>query len=134
MTVIIILLGITACLSNFFMDEARFHYDRFVGEVVPDRWDWWFNPAISHSNKYFSQNPVIRFLFTTLFVWITDFWHFTKFVMLVCFGLIIVLLENNTLSWWKYGLEVLFLGLMWFMVWEGINGIVGTISDKLKKE
>jgi hypothetical protein len=54
--------------------------------------------------------------------------------MLVCFGLIIVLLENDSLTWWKYAFEILFLGLMWFMVWEGINGIVGAISDKLKKD
>jgi len=133
MTVLIIIFGIVACVFNFFMDEVKHKYDRFFGKVLPDSWDKWFNPAISHANKYFSKNPFVRFLFTTVLVWTTDFWHFAKFVMLICLGLIVVLLENDSLTWWKYVLEILFLGLMWFMVWEGINGIVGAISDKLNK-
>lgn len=130
MTVIIIILAAVACIANFFMDEARHHYARFIGHVVPDSWDWWFNPAISHSNKYFSPNPVIRFVFMTLLVWTTDFWHFTKFVTLACFGFIVVLLENPALQFWQYGVEVLVLGVGWFIVWELTNGIVGAISDK----
>ena len=134
MTALIIILGIVACLSNFLMDEVKHKYDRFFGKILSDSWDKWFDPSISYANKYFSKNPFVRFLFTTVLVWTTDFWHFAKFVMLVCFGLIIVLLENDSLTWWKYAFEILFLGLMWFMVWEGINGIVGAISDKLKKD
>ena len=133
MTALIIILGIIACLSNFLMDEVKHKYDRFFGKILPDSCDGWFNPAISHANKYFSKNPFVRFLFTTVLVWTTDFWHFAKFIMLVCLGLIVVLLENDSLSWWKYTLEILFLGIMWFMVWEGVNGIVGAISDRLKK-
>lgn len=134
MTVLLIILGITACVFNFLMDEVKHKYDRFFGKILPDLWDKWFNPSISYANKYFSKNPFVRFLFTTVLVWTTDFWHFAKFVMLICFGLIVVLLENNSLTWWKYALEILFLGLMWFMVWEGVNGIVGAISDKLKND
>ena len=134
MTVFIILLGITACIFNFLMDEVKHKYDRFFGKILPDSWDKWFDPSASYTNKYFSKNPFVRFLFMTVLVWVTDFWHFAKFISLTCFGLIVVLLENDSLTWWKYGLEVLFLGLMWFMVWEGVNGIVGAISDKLKKD
>lgn len=130
---ILIMLGIMACIANFLMDETKHKYDRFFGQVLPDSWDRWFNPAISHPNKYFSKYPFVRLIFTTVLVWTTDFWHFAKTVMLVCIGLIIVLIENDSLHWWQYGIEVLFLGLMWFMVWEGVNGIVGAISDKLKK-
>jgi hypothetical protein len=133
MTVLLIILGITACLFNFLMDEVKHKYDRFFGKILPDSWDKWFNPEESWQNKYFSKYPFVRFLFSTVLVWTTDFWHFAKFVTLTCFGLIVVILENDTLSWWKYGLEVLFLGLMWFMIWEGVNGIVGAISDKLKR-
>lgn len=132
MTALMITLGLIACLFNFLMDEVKHKYSRLFGKILPDSWDWWFNPAISHSNKYFSEYPFIRLIFSTVLVWTTDFWHFAKTVMLLCFWLIIVLVENASLQWWQYGVEVLFLGLMWFLIWEGVNGIVGAISDKLK--
>lgn len=132
MTALIIILGIVACLSNFLMDEVKHKYDRFFGKILPDSWDGWFNPAKSWQNKWFAESAFLDVMFSTVLVWVTDFWHFAKTVMLVCIGFIIVILENSTLLWWQYALEVLALGLGWFMVWELINGIVGAISDKLK--
>lgn len=132
MTALIIILGIIACLSNFLMDEVKHKYDRFFGKILPDSWDGWFNPAKSWQNKWFAESAFLDVMFSTVLVWVTDFWHFAKTVMLVCIGFIIVILENSTLLWWQYALEVLALGLGWFMVWELINGIVGAISDKLK--
>lgn len=130
MTITLIILGIVACVFNFLMDEVKHKYSRFFGKVVPDSWDKWFNPSISYANKYFSKNQFVRFLFTTVLVWTTDFWHFTKFVTLACFGFIVVLLENPALQFWQYGVEVFVLGVGWFIVWELTNGIVGAISDK----
>ena len=132
MTALIIILGIVACLSNFLMDEVKHKYDRFFGKILPDSWDGWFNPAKSWQNKWFAESAFLDVMFSTVLVWVTDFWHFAKTVMLVCIGFIIVILENSTLLWWQYALEVLALGLGWFLVWELINGIVGAISDKLK--
>lgn len=132
MTALIIILGIIACLSNFLMDEVKHKYDRFFGKILPDSWDGWFNPAKSWQNKWFAESAFLDVMFSTVLVWVTDFWHFAKTVMLVCIGFIIVILENSTLLWWQYALEVLALGLGWFLVWELINGIVGAISDKLK--
>jgi len=132
MTALILILGVTACIANFCMDEVKHKYERFFGKIIPDKWDIWFNPAMSYNNKYFSENPFVRFLFMTVLVWLTDFWHFAKTIMLVCIGFIIVLLENDSLVWWQYGLEVIVLGIGWFFVWEIINGIIGAISDRLK--
>ena len=133
MTALIIILGIIACLSNFLMDEVKHKYDRFFGKILPDSWDGWFNPAKSWQNKWFAESAFLDVMFSTVLVWVTDFWHFAKTVMLVCIGFIIVILENSTLLWWQYALEVLALGLGWFLVWELTNGIVGAISDKLNR-
>lgn len=133
MTALIIILGIVACLSNFLMDEVKHKYDRFFGKILPDSWDGWFNPAKSWQNKWFAESAFLDVMFSTVLVWVTDFWHFAKTVMLVCIGFIIVILENSTLLWWQYALEVLALGLGWFLVWELTNGIVGAISDKLNR-
>ena len=132
MTLLIILLGIVACILNVLMDEVDHKYERFFGKIVPDKLDWWFNPAISHVNKWWANSWILDKLFSTVLVWTTDFWHFAKTIMLACIGLIIVLLENNSLCWWQYGIEVLVLSLGWFLVWEFINGIIGAMSDKLK--
>lgn len=132
MTALIIILGIMACVCNFLMDEVKCKYGRFFGKILPDKWDWWFNPALSHPNKYFSKYPFVRLIFSTILVWTTDFWHFAKTVMLVCVGLIIALIENSTLLWWQYGLEVIALGLGWLLVWELVNGVIGAVSDNLK--
>ena len=131
-TTLLIILGITACVFNFLMDEVRHKYSRFFGKILPDSLDKWFNPAVSWQNKWFAKSDFLDILFSTLLVWMTDFWHFAKMVMLVCIGLIIVILENGSLRWWQYAIEVLALGIIWFFVWEFINGIVGLISDKLK--
>lgn len=129
-----ITLAIIACLFNFLMDEAYYHYDRFLGKIIPDKWDWWFDPSVSHTNKYFSQVPVIRFLFTTLLVWVTDFWHFAKFVSLMSIGFIIVILEDRGLNFWQHLIEVLVLGFAWFFLWEFFNGIINVLSNKLNKK
>lgn len=132
MIILIIILGIVACISNFLMDEVTHRYTRFFGKILPDSWEQWFNPAISWKNKWWANSDFLDILFSTVLVWTTDFWHFIKTIMLVCIALIVVLLENSTLLWWQYLLEVLAIGLGWFLVWETINGIVGVISDKLK--
>ena len=111
MTALIIILGIIACLSNFLMDEVKHKYDRFFGKILPDSCDGWFNPAKSWQNKWFAESAFLDVMFSTVLVWVTDFWHFSKTVMLVCIGFIIVILENSTLLWWQYALEVLALGV-----------------------
>jgi hypothetical protein len=51
--------------------------------------DWWFNPSESWKNKH-RWKPT--WLFKTVLVWTTDFWHLLKFLMLnVIFVWVIVL-------------------------------------------
>lgn len=74
--------------SNAIMDVLQFRFDKSVFSRF--KGSWW-NPSISWKNKWKVENgellyvngkPVERFfLSSTLFVFVTDAWHFFKFVM-----------------------------------------------------
>ena len=65
------------------------------------------NKTFSSGNKY-KRNP--KWLFMTVLVWTTDFWHFCQFMFHNCWQLAIAL---QTDYWWAYfiGLKVLFSGV-----------------------
>jgi hypothetical protein len=115
------------------MDEIQFHWDRLFGKIVKEgsQLEQWLNPSKSWTNHYIFKNKILRFLFSTILVWTTDFWHLLKFLFLCSIGLIICLIENPDLIWWQYGLELIVLGIGWFFFFELFNGILGAISDRL---
>lgn len=127
-----IILGITAIAANVIMDELHTHYDRFFKKIIPVKWDSWWNPAVSWQNKYVAKSKLLTFIFSTVLSFCTDAWHFFKTIFLTSAVLIGLLLENGALKWWQYGVELLAIGVVWFLVWELINGIIGAIGSKLK--
>ena len=134
MIVLIIILSIIAVVANFIMDELRTHYERFFQKIIPTkRQDWW-NPSLSWDNKYIKRSKVLTFIFSTFLSFLTDAWHFFKAIFLTGIALIILLLENDSLKWWQYLIELGVIGLLWGFIWESINGVVGAISNKLKNK
>lgn len=94
--------GITICLTVFFlvlsgmseavMDKINFHYETSIFSDSGDNPFFW-NPAISWRNKYKNnapENGPAFFGSTTFLVFLTDAWHFMKFVrnsfLLCAFG------------------------------------------------
>jgi hypothetical protein len=134
MVLLFIILGIVAVAANVVMDELHTHYERFFQKVIPKKWDSWWNPSVSWQNKYIAKSKILTFIFSTLLSFCTDAWHFFKMIFLTSAVLIGLLLENGGLKWWQYGVELLAIGLVWGIMWELINGIIGAISDKLKNE
>lgn len=132
MVCLFIILGIIVVIANVIMDELHTHYERFFQKIIPKKWDSWWNPSVSWQNKYIAKSRVLTFIFSTLLSFLTDAWHFFKTIFLTSAILIGLLLENDTLKWWQYGIELLAIGLVWGILWEGINGVISTISDKLK--
>lgn len=125
------ILPFLAVISNFLMDEIQFHWSRFFGEVIHagSKLEQWFNPDLSWLNKadrYF-QNDLLTFLFSTVFVFATDFWHFLKFVMLTSIILFILLMIEKGRKWWQYIIMVLFLEFCWGFVWECLNALFNII-------
>ena len=75
-------------------------------DIIKSRWVWsifrnvknqqWFDPSISWKNKWKDGDiqKGEKFLgSSTVFVFVTDFWHFCKFLMLLCISFSIVLYQ-----------------------------------------
>jgi len=50
----------------------------------------WINPILSWTNKWKPKSELGDRIMSTVLVWITDMWHFTKMMMLMCISLAIV--------------------------------------------
>lgn len=113
------------------MDELDFHYNRFIGKIVKNQ-NWW-NPALSWDNKYISKSKLLKTLFSTVLVFVTDAWHFFKSLFLSSIILIILLIENQYLMWWQYVIEFLVVKLLWGIVYESGLGLIGYLSGLVEK-
>jgi hypothetical protein len=123
----IAILALVALLANVTSDEIRFRYSRLFGKILNNKLAQWFNPAVSWQNKYYFKNKFLTFLLSTGFVFLTDLWHFLKFVTLNCIFLILIILlepSRNIL------LTLLFWNLCWGVLYEFFKGIYGLLSDK----
>lgn len=81
-----------AGISKAVMDTLNFHYDLSIFENFKKQ-NWW-NPAISWMNKYKDGDISKGEKFpgsTTVFVWLTDAWHFFQHIMIFSLILSIVL-------------------------------------------
>lgn len=62
----------------------------------------WIDPSLSWPNKWKNGDPDQGEKFigsSTFLVWLTDFWHFSKFMMLLCIMFAIVF-YNSLVNWW----------------------------------
>lgn len=51
----------------------------------------WINPSLSWPNKWKPKSKFGDLIMSTILVWVTDFWHHCKFLMLFCIMAAIVL-------------------------------------------
>ena len=127
-----IALAIFAVLCNVTMDEIQFHWERLFGHWFPAGKDQWWNPAISWKNKY-KESYFWTVIFSTILVFTTDFWHLLKFLFLNSIFLIIALMSDPGIEWWKYVLVLIFLNVCWGILFELFNIIYGWFSEKYNK-
>jgi len=83
-----------AGISNACMDVLKVRWVRSIFYNVKNQ--QWFNPSLSWKNKWKNGNPRNGEKFlgsSTVFVFLTDFWHFSKFLMLLCISFSIVLYQ-----------------------------------------
>lgn len=128
----IIPLAILAIVANATMDEIRFHWDRIFDYWIPDHTAMyrWMCPHWSWRNKYvFRDNKFLTFILSSPLVFITDFWHFLKFIMLnSIYGIIILLIEVDMHWAWL----ILGFNLAWGVFYEFTSGVYGVFADKKK--
>ena len=64
------------------MDKLQFHYSKSIFKNLEPQW---WNPKLSHINKYrngLKENGPKFLGSTTIFVWVTDAWHFFQLIMI----------------------------------------------------
>ena len=124
-----LLLVILVAFLDSTMDKIRTRYDITIWSRLSNgSKDWWFNPSVSWYNKYWymiKKYPnvvkiLLHFIFTTVLVWITDFWHFLKFIKLNLIFIWVIILTFGNFS--------LILLLVFWLFW----GLVFEMNFKLK--
>jgi hypothetical protein len=142
----LILIGSFILLSGFFEGQMdKISFDFYHSLYV--RWPLFFNPKVSHINKFFRLNE--RFTFTdehgqkhwikkfdktkerfpgstSILVFLTDGWHLFKMISntLMIVALTIVLSDLLGLNWWQGSIAGIIIKI--------INLIAFSISYKLK--
>ena len=93
-TIITVLLIISA-FSKSIMDAIQFHHKESIfSKIKGPFWNLWFNPSESWKLKWKNGDPFQGERFpgsSTIFVWITDAWHFFQMMMLSAFQISIIL-------------------------------------------
>jgi hypothetical protein len=130
----IIPLAILAVAANATMDEIQFHWHRVfmywfpVDKKITD----WFNPVFSWSNKYWSKNKYIQWFFKVPLVFVTDFWHFLKFIMLNSIYGIITIMTIELGAGFKWYWLMIGFNLAWGFFWEFTSAVYGRLGDVKK--
>lgn len=135
MTSTTIILVIIVIVANATQDEIRFHWSRLFGHWFKpgSKLEKWFNPAISWQNKYYNSRW-LTFIFSTLLVWMTDFWHLLKFIIInsIVIAFFLLLGGSQFISDWI--LVIVGSNVVWGTLYETIMGIYGALSDKYIKK
>ena len=88
---------ILAGIFNSCMDVLRYRYKVSIFN------DWnkqdWVNPSLSQKNKWESKSKFGDLIMSTILVWVTDMWHFSKMLMLTSIMFGIVYYIPITLYW-----------------------------------
>lgn len=106
------------------MDTLQFHFDFSIFSCFKNKYFW--NPRISWYNKYKNKDPLAgpRFPFsTTLFVGLTDGWHFFKLLrnLFIVIGVFILLYAIVGPIW----------ALIYVVVARVVFGLVFTLFFKI---
>ena len=127
MNILIIVLIIISGLCRGLREVIQFRYNNFK-QVFPKINDLWWNPQISWKNKYEDGDPTKgeKFLFsTTLFVFVTDAFHFLAFLehlfIFTVIGLILLILLNNIIG--------IIIGYLLWMIFSLSNNIIMKIFN-----
>lgn len=89
------ILIVIASISKSIMDTVNFKFkDSIFSKIKSEKLKNWFNQTDSWKNKYKDRDPSKGPAFigsTTIFVWITDAWHFFQMIMLTSYELMCIL-------------------------------------------
>ena len=94
---ITVILIFIAGILNACMDVLRYRWTTSIFRFWKNQ--HWINPALSWSNKWKLDTKIGDFIMSTFLVFLTDFWHFCKFLMLLAVFCSIVF-YIPLINWW----------------------------------
>jgi len=92
-----VLLMMIAGILNSCMDVLKTRYSTSIFRFWKNQ--NWINPSLSWHNKWKPDTKIGDLIMSTVLVWLTDMWHFTKMLMLVCISFAIIF-YTPIYSWW----------------------------------
>jgi len=113
---ITLILFFIAGILNACMDTLATHYSTSIFRFWKNQ--NWVNPSLSWHDKWSSKYKFIKFLMSTIFVWLTDFWHLCKFLMLIFISLGVVLYHPIT-TWYLDALILYCIFTLTFQIFYG---------------
>jgi len=110
-----LILMLLAGMFNACMDVIDFHYTVSIFQNWKPK--QWIDPALSWKNKWKNGDPAQgeRFLgSSTIFVFVTDFWHFCEFLMMlaICFAIVFY---HPLIFWWT---DIIFMFAAYSITFE----------------
>jgi len=112
---LICLFIIIAGISKSIMDTVDFHFNQSIfNNIKNKKWRNWFNESEGWKNKYKDRDPKKGPAFpgsTTIFVFITDAWHFFQMIMLSSLFISMTLCLTISLSLQWYWFILIFFAL-----------------------
>lgn len=113
-----------AGMCNAIMDTLVFHWDTSI--FKGSKYEWWANPEISYRNKWKNNSNSEdgeKFLgSSTIFVWVTDLWHFTQSFMISFFVLSALsydgITELTDINWVNILIDFILLKLSFSLTFE----------------
>ena len=92
----IILIFLSGIL-NACVDIVKYHWDICIFTTWPNQ--NWINPSLSWPNKWKPTTKMGKFIMSTALVWVTDFWHFCKALMLTAI-MASIIFYTPLINWW----------------------------------
>jgi hypothetical protein len=83
MNLISIIFFLLAGICNACMDVLRYRYNTSIFRFWKNQ--EWINPSLSWVNKWKPTTKLGDLIMSTVLVWVTDFWHFVKMLMILFF-------------------------------------------------
>ena len=113
-----------AGMCNAIMDTLVFHWDTSI--FKGSKYEWWANPEISYRNKWKNNSNSEdgeKFLgSSTIFVWVTDLWHFAQSFMISFFVLGVLsydgITELTDINWVNILIDFILLKLSFSLTFE----------------
>jgi len=104
-----------AAMCNSIMDNTKDHFYKSIFNSPKFDQNWW-NTETSWKNKYIDRS-INKGVDKSKPIFLTDSWHYFKFLMVVLLALSAATFDIKFL-WWEFPLIIISYGIVWIAVFN----------------